>query len=117
MKRDEPPYRSDGNGSSFAAGWYGYVDKDLRTLLGDPVRGNFRVHYCGGGSLAACRASLWAALQAAASALSASQGPDPLAWRASATADRINFQPGLIPNTMRWTNRHAFQQVIRLSRR
>ncbi len=39
-----------------------YVDKDLRTLLHDPVRGRFNLRYCGNGSLDACRASLWAAV-------------------------------------------------------
>ena len=29
------------NGSSYGAGWYCYVDKDLRTLLGQPVPGAF----------------------------------------------------------------------------
>ena len=113
MKRDEPPYRSGGNGSSFGAGWYGYVDKDLRTLLGDPVKGRFNLRYCGGGVLAACRTSLWAALQGAAAQLASTQGPIPSAWRADATLDRINFSPGLISNTMRWTNRPTFQQVLR----
>jgi hypothetical protein len=34
--------------------------------------------------------------------------------RADATADRISFTTGLIPNTMRWTNRSTFQQVLEL---
>ena len=37
-----------------------YVDKDLRTLLHDPVKVRFNLRYCGNGSLEACRASLWA---------------------------------------------------------
>ncbi len=114
---DEPPYRPGGNGSSFGGGWYGYVDKDLRTLLGRRVRGRFRERYCGAGSLSGCRASIWRALAAATTLLSASQGPDPAAWRADATLDRIQFSPGLIPDTMRWTNRPTFQQVLELSRR
>ena len=113
--RDEPPYRAGGNGSSFGGGWYGYVDKDLRTLLGDPVKGRFNLRYCGRGSLVACRTALWAALQQAAAQLASTQGPIPSAWRADATLDRINFQPGLIPNTMRWTNRPTFQQVLRFN--
>ena len=36
-----------------------YVDKDLRTLLGDRVEGRFNLRYCGEGSLSACRDSLW----------------------------------------------------------
>ena len=33
----------------------GYADKDLRSLLGQPVVGRFSTAYCGNGSLAACR--------------------------------------------------------------
>jgi acyl-homoserine lactone acylase PvdQ len=90
----------------------GYVSKDLRTELGMKVRGRFSRRYCGNGSLKACRISLWAAIQAAAVTLSASEGPNPADWYSSATAERIHFIPGLIPFTMRWTNRSTFQQVI-----
>ncbi len=102
-------------GSSYIDGWYGYVDKDLRSLLGQPVQGAFSTHYCGNGDLAACRASLWAALDAAGAQLAAAQGPDPTAWRADATAERIRFTSGILQNTMRWTNRPTFQQVITFS--
>ncbi len=52
-----------------------YVDKDLRTLLGDRVIGRFHLSYCGNGSLPACRASLWAAVDQTANQLAAQQGP------------------------------------------
>jgi acyl-homoserine lactone acylase PvdQ len=92
-----------------------YVDKDLRTLLGDrDVRGRFELRYCGGGSLEACRASLWAVVHDVAADLVAAQGPDPRAW--TSTADRTGFTPGLIPDTIRTTNRPTFQQVIELQR-
>ena len=110
MGRDSAPYK--GNGSSFDTGWYGYVEKDLRTLLGRPVKGRFRLRYCGAGSLSACRASLWAALAGATASLAAAQGDDPEAWRADAMTERIDFQPGLIGETMRWANRPTFQQVL-----
>jgi acyl-homoserine lactone acylase PvdQ len=87
-----------------------YVDKDLRTLLGDKVRGKYNVRYCGNGVLADCRAALWAALGQAADGLAAEQGPDPAAWRS--TASRTGFIPGLIPDKMRTTNRSTFQQVL-----
>ncbi len=103
------------HGAGYSGGWYGYVDKDLRTLLGQRVRGRYNLRYCGGGSLEACRVSLWAALQETATELAASQGPDPAAWRAPAA--RIRFVPGLIPDTMRFTNRSTFQQVLRFGRR
>jgi acyl-homoserine lactone acylase PvdQ len=98
-------------GSSYDAGWYSYVDKDLRTLLGQPVKGAFATRYCGGGDLAACAASLWASLDAAGNDLAAVQGADPSAWRADATNERIHFA-GFLSDTMRWTNRPTFQQVI-----
>jgi acyl-homoserine lactone acylase PvdQ len=101
-------------GSSYGEGWYGYADKDLRTLLGRKVAGPFQTRYCGAGNLAACRASLWLALDAAGAELQQAQGGDPAAWRADARPERIVFQPGLLGSkfTMRWTNRPTFQQVI-----
>ncbi len=99
------------NGSSYGAGWYSYVDKDLRTLLGQKVPGAYSTAYCGAGSITACAASLWQSLDAAGNALAAAQGSDPAAWRADATAERIHFS-GFIPDTMRWTNRPTFQQVV-----
>ncbi len=97
---------------SFDPGWYGYVSKDLRSELGMKVRGPYSRRYCGNGNLRACRASLWSAIQSAAVKLSNSQGARPASWYSSATAERIKFIPGLIPFTMRWTNRSTFQQVI-----
>ncbi len=88
------------------------VDKDLRTLLGDPVHGKFRLRYCGKGDLAACRASLWDAVTRVAIVGLLQQGADPTAWRT--TARRTGFTPGLIPDTFRVTNRPTFQQVLEL---
>jgi acyl-homoserine lactone acylase PvdQ len=90
-------------GSSFGAGWYGYVAKDLR--------GGYATRYCGGGDAAACAASLWKALAAADDELAAAQGADPAAWRSDATKERIRFA-GFLSDTMRWTNRPTFQQVV-----
>jgi len=105
---DNPP---NSGGSSFDGGWYGYVYKDLRSELGLPVAQPYSRHYCGDGSLEACRASLWAVIQKAVEQLSASQGSEPEAWRAEEV--RIDFPPGLIQNyTMSWTNRSTYQQVI-----
>ena len=98
-------------GRSFGSGWYGYIDKDLRTLLGRNVQGRYANRYCGRGDRNACAASLWASLDAAGAELAAAQGPDPAAWRADATDERISFAPGLIDDTMRWANRPTFQQV------
>ena len=85
---DEP----GANGNGFGSGWYGYVDKDLRTLLGRPVTAPFRTRFCGAGDLVACRTALWAALDATAAELQAAQGADPARWRADATAERVQFR-------------------------
>ena len=44
-------------GSSYDAGWYGYVETDLR--------GRYANHYCGAGDATACSRSLWVALDVA----------------------------------------------------
>ena len=109
MEIDDAPGPS---GSAYLDGWYGYVDKDLRSLLGRPVQAPFRTKFCGGGDLAACRAALWAAFEQAGADLAAVQGPDPAGWRADATKERIRFAPGILTDTMRWANRPTFQQVM-----
>jgi acyl-homoserine lactone acylase PvdQ len=111
------PWSDDASpqGSAFLSGWYGYIDKDLRTLLGRPVRAPYSRRYCGGGVLEACRESLWAALDEAAASLEATQGPAPSSWRSDATGERIRFVSDVLPDTMRWTNRSTFQQVMTFS--
>ena len=106
---DNPP---SSQGSSFDNGWYGYVYKDLRSELGLPVEQPYSRRYCGDGSLEACRASLWAAIQKAAEELQAAQGSEPKAWRAPDV--RIEFPPAAeyFGYTMPWTNRSTYQQVI-----
>jgi acyl-homoserine lactone acylase PvdQ len=97
-------------------GWHIYMNKDLRTILGEPVRGKYAVRYCGGGSVSRCRRLLWGAIDQAGNALQAKQGSSPAAWRVSATAERITFVPGLLPFTMRYANRPSgIQQVLSFS--
>jgi acyl-homoserine lactone acylase PvdQ len=105
-----------GIGSSFNdVAWYGYVNKDLRTLLGQPVRATYRFGYCGGGSLAACRSTVRASLLAAVHRMLAAQGVSSVAQltydkhqddiRAS-TAGVVGVRP------IDWQNRPTFQQVV-----
>jgi hypothetical protein len=98
-------------------GWYQYFDRDIRRLLGQPVAQPLANRYCGRGDLAQCRTAVWAAIQKAGQQLAAAQGtPNPGAWRADATAERIGFAPGLLKTTMRYTNRPSgIQQVISFS--
>jgi acyl-homoserine lactone acylase PvdQ len=110
MERDDAPGPS---GSAYIDGWYGYVAKDLSDVLGVIAPGPFANRYCGGGDRVACSKALWAALDAAATDLASKQtDPDPVAWRADATPERIRFAPGFLPVTMRWTNRPTYQQIL-----
>ena len=93
-----------------------YVDKDLRTLLGDPVVGPFNLSYCGNGDLTACRESLWQAIHQAAATTATQQGEaNPALWRKP--GDRTGFVPGILPDTFPTTNRPTFQQVLEFDRR
>ncbi len=110
MGRDN---KANNQGSSYGGGWYGYVEKDLRSLAGRPVAGPFKTKFCGAGDLVTCRDSLWAALEEAGNELEAVfEDPDPTVWRSDASTERIFFSPGFLPFTMRWTNRPTFQQAI-----
>lgn len=104
---DAPP------GGQFA-GWYQYFDRDIRSLLGKRVKQPFENEYCGRGSKRKCQRAIWAAIEASGEQLAAEQGTsDPSAWRADATAERIQFAPGILPYTLRYTNRPSgIQQVI-----
>ncbi|MDH4177458.1 MAG: penicillin acylase family protein [Thermoleophilia bacterium] len=115
VPRDDAAQTS--NGSAYLSGWYSYVDKDLRALLGRPGPAPFGTRYCGAGALVRCAESLWAVIDAVATALGAAHGSDPSLWRASATAERIRLVPGINPTTMRWTNRPTFQQLISFATR
>ena len=92
-----------------------YVDKDLRTLLKQKVRGKFSQSYCGKGKLSTCRSSLWKALDGASAALAKRYGPDPAKWLMK--GERTTFVPGLIKNSFRRTNRPTFQQALEFDRR
>jgi len=106
------PISNDANsgGSSYGGGWYGYVERDLQGLLGGA---GFSSHYCGNGDVNACSVSLWQSLERRRQrALRPRRGPDPRSVACpTRPASAIRFS-GFIPNTMRWTNRPTFQQVV-----
>jgi acyl-homoserine lactone acylase PvdQ len=112
---------SDLEGHDISGGYTGgrinQVDKDLRQLTGTQFKTPFKTKFCGAGDLAACRAALWATFEAAGAELAAAQGSeDPAAWTSDANAERITFAPGLLPTTIRFTNRPSgIQQVISFS--
>ena len=103
-----------GPGSGFTGGGLWYLDKDLRTLarreVPRPVLHQVLRRQATGRT---ARRSCGRAIEAAGNDLAARQGPDPDAWKSDATAERIKFQPGLLPTTIRYTNRPSgIQQVI-----
>ena len=111
---DDQANSPDHNGSSFNDGFYGQVQKDLRTLLGKPVDGAFSRQYCGDGSLSACRTALIESLEEAVADVEASDGTDPAAWDVGESGDEIRFSSvgvsGIDP--IPWQNRPTFQQVL-----
>jgi acyl-homoserine lactone acylase PvdQ len=95
------------------SGWYQYFDRDIRALLGENIRAPFAVSYCGKGKLAKCQADVWAAIAQSGAELEAEYGSaDPNTWLADATGERIKFAPGLLPTTMRYSNRPSGYQQI-----
>ena len=103
---DQPP------GGQYT-GWHIYMQKDLRTMLGMPVRGKYAIRYCGAGNLKRCRTMLWNAIDQAGAKLARTQGPNPTNWHSSAAAEDITFVPGILSYKMAYTNRPTgIQQVL-----
>ncbi|MFI5978396.1 penicillin acylase family protein [Streptomyces sp. NPDC051452] len=121
LPTDEAPSAGHGPtgshaGSSFQYGWWSYVDKDIRAVLGEDVQGGLPRKYCGGGSLGSCRDSLISTLKQA-SALTAAQvypGDDQCSagdqWCADSIAQRA--LGGIKHGRIGWQNRPTFQQVV-----
>ncbi|HEY4096107.1 MAG TPA: hypothetical protein VGM33_11370, partial [Baekduia sp.] len=84
------------------AGWHQYMDKDLRTELGKPVKGKYHLSYCGDGKVSRCSSELWAALAGAGKTLAAKQGADPSKWTEKTTM--VNYSPLPLFN-MQYTNK------------
>ena len=99
--------------------FYGYVDKDLRQVLGRPVLGRYSRTYCGAGSLDHCRADLRASLARAIAAQDTAQGTaDVASWKYDKTQDTIVHRAlgvGAVPE-IDWQNRPTFQQVASFTR-
>lgn len=103
-------------GSAFQYGWWGYVDKDIRRVLGEPVRGGLGRAYCGDGDLAACRTVLLDTLRAAAATPASTVYPGDEYCSAGDQwcADAIVHSPlgGITSPLIAWQNRPTYQQVV-----
>ncbi|WP_328745894.1 penicillin acylase family protein [Streptomyces sp. NBC_00285] len=118
---DESPSAAHGPtgahaGSSFQFGWWSYVDKDMRSVLGESVKGPLANTYCGGGSLSACRDILISTLKTASGKTAAQVYPgDTLCsagdqWCADSIVQRT--LGGIKHYNISWQNRPTFQQVV-----
>ena len=103
-------------GSAYQSGWYGYAQKDLRSVLGKRVKGRYSREYCGGGKLKRCRAALLRSLQQALAVTpeelygtESCDGGDPQ-W----CHDSVQFRAlgAVTQPPMHWINRPTFQQVV-----
>jgi hypothetical protein len=103
-------------GSSFQFGWWGYVSKDLRGVLGQSVSDPIPVKYCGAGGLSACRAALLSSLTQAAAESASTVYPGDSTCSAGDQwcADSIIQSPlgGITDSPTAWQDRPTFQQVV-----
>ena len=103
-------------GSSFQFGWWGYVSKDLRAVLGQSVSDPLPVTYCGAGSLSACRTALLNSLVAASQESASTVYPADSYCSAGNQwcADSIIQSPlgGITHAETTWQNRPTYQQVV-----
>ncbi len=102
-------------GSSFDVGFYGIVQKDLRAVLHQRVRGPLNRVYCGNGSLKACRRALDRSLARAIATPATQVYPGDKACHPGDQMchDSIQFRPiGAITQPLiEWINRPTFQQA------
>ncbi len=118
---DESPSAAHGPtgshaGSSFQYGWWSYVDKDIRAVLGEQVQGPLAKKYCGGGSLSTCRDTLVGTLKEAAGKTAAQvyPGDDQCAAGDQWCADSVIHRTlgGIKHGKISWQNRPTYQQVV-----
>ncbi|MFG2431891.1 penicillin acylase family protein [Streptomyces sp. NPDC048590] len=121
LATDESPAASHGpsgahSGSAFQYGWWGFADKDLRQVLGQPVKGPLAKTYCGNGDLSTCRASLLSTLKSAAAepADEVYPGDDSCGAGEQWCTDAIIHRPlgGISQKSIHWQNRPTYQQVV-----
>jgi acyl-homoserine lactone acylase PvdQ len=126
MLRFGAPYPgAEPEAPEFQDGWYGYVSKDLRSLLAaskgtpKPVAPYSRV-YCGNGSLEACRTALQTSLKEAVSVTAAQiYGHGACAENAQASCfdeNRWTSVSGVSVPPFPFQNRPTFQQAVELTK-
>lgn len=125
LATDEAPSAGHGPtgahaGSAFQYGWWGYADKDLRKVLGQPVKGELAHTYCGDGRLDACRDALLTTLAQAVAkpATEVYPGDDACKPGDQWCADAIIHRAlgGITHKPVQWQNRPTYQQVVEFPR-
>ncbi len=104
-------------GSAYQDGWYGYVHKDLRKLLGDPVQQAFSRGYCGNGNLTQCRTALVDSLKAALAVPKTTLYTDSGCTAGDQPCyDAVRFRAigAITVPSIPWINRPTFQQVVQV---
>ena len=113
---DESPTGVKHRGSAFQHGWWSYVDKDIRAVLGQDVQDPLPQKFCGGGDLAACRTALLNSLGAAADVPATTVYPADKYCAAGDQwcSDSLVQSPfgGVKDANITWQNRPTFQQVV-----
>jgi hypothetical protein len=113
---DHPGDNNPNQGSAFDDGWW-YVEKDLRSLLGARVRGEYSRVYCGGGKLGRCHRALLGSLKRALKVPESKLYPgdceqgDPQ-WCYDAVEHQALGAVSQPP--IHWINRPTFQQAVEI---
>ncbi|MEO9222770.1 MAG: penicillin acylase family protein [Mycobacteriaceae bacterium] len=113
---DESPTGVKHRGSAFQHGWWSYVDKDIRAVLGQSVQDPLPQKFCGSGDPAACRTALLTSLGAAAKVPATTVYPADKYCAAGDQwcSDSVVQSPfgGVKDDNITWQNRPTFQQVV-----
>ncbi len=119
---NEPNNHGAHLGSAYQGGWYGFASKDLRTVLGKPVEGEYSREYCGRGQLSRCRERLENSLSKALKNDDPSElYQDDICEDEGENGDqmcfdKVFFRPlGAITQPLiHWINRPTFQQAVEI---
>jgi hypothetical protein len=118
---NHPNNHGDHVGSAWQDGWYSFVQKDLRAVLGRRVRGRWSRSYCGRGSLARCRRALARSLRKALAADPAELYADDVCRAEGRSGEQACFDAiwhrplgGITQPLIPWQNRPTFQQVVEI---
>jgi acyl-homoserine lactone acylase PvdQ len=121
---DEPNANGTHLGSAYIAGWYGYAEKDLRSILGETPPGAYSRRYCGDGDRAACEQLLRQTLLEAIAEPAAVTYEDELCAEDDTPGfedpqlcfDAIAHTPvGAVTQPLiHWINRPTFQQIVEI---